>query len=154
MEGEATKKGPEAYTTPILKKCDERWILWTPSPQPQIRSLDEKENDAASEASSTTSRVWDNDWCSAQKIDDHVSLEENQQSKKQKIKRYEETAYYDLEEDDDPLMLHMQRAPQPKGFKIPTWRNMTDLKTLRNKSRTINQSWKYWKQTTRCYVQV
>jgi len=152
MEGESYKKRPGG-----LLNAHAQEVWWTLDPLNPITSNPNKIPRRKRKWCSqwdVIPQVWDNDWCSAQKIDDHVSLEENQQSKKQKIKRYEETAYYDLEEDDDPLMLHMQRAPQPKGFKIPTWRNMTDLKTLRNMSRTINQSWKYWKQTTRCYVQV
>jgi len=39
-------------------------------------------------------------------------------SKRRKRKRSEGTCY-DPEEDGDPLMLHVQKAPRPKGFKIP-----------------------------------
>jgi len=35
------------------------------------------------------------------------------------MRKSEETSYYERDEDDDPLMLHMQRTPQPGKFKFP-----------------------------------
>ena len=68
------------------------------------RALDEKEDDMASEVSSTASWMQDSDRRSTRKRDDHVRREERQRS--------EDTSYYEPEEDDDSLMLNVQRAPR------------------------------------------
>ena len=58
----------------------------------------------ASEVSSTACWMRDSDRRSTRKRDDHVGREKHQRS--------EDASYYEPAEDDDSLMLNVQRAPR------------------------------------------